>query len=143
MLYDTRFALLTRFHMPGMGKSCPAVNTAALLQAGEAVFNTRRIECNILQNYFRLFPVTLSRAAYQFCAVLLISMVLLKSFVRPVMTGWLGVHWGKLAFSMIHAFYYIALIAEGFCRPRKRDAARQPFLIIGNHCKLSEKFSMN
>ncbi len=44
------------------------------------------------------------------CAVLLIPMVLLKSLVRPVMTGWLGAHWGKLAFSVIHAFYYIALI---------------------------------
>ena len=107
------------------------------------VFRIEYLFACLSYHYFRLFTVTLSRAAYQFCAVLLIPMVLLKSFVRPVMTGWLGVHWGKLAFSMIHAFYYIALIAEGFCRPRKRDTARQPFLIIGNHCKLSEKFSMN
>ena len=37
-------------------------------------------------------------------------MVMLKSLVRPVMTGWLGAHWGRLTFSVIHAFYYIALI---------------------------------
>ena len=43
------------------------------------------------------------------CLLGLIPMVLLKSFLRPVMTDWLGSHWGKLAFSVIHAFYYIAL----------------------------------
>ena len=44
------------------------------------------------------------------CAALLIPMVMLKSFVRPVMTGWFGAHWGRLTFSVIHAFYYIALV---------------------------------
>ena len=44
------------------------------------------------------------------CAVLLIPMVMLKSLVRPVMTDWLGAHWGRLAFSVTHAFYYIALV---------------------------------
>ena len=28
--------------------------------------------------------------------------------LSPVITGWLGSHWGKLVFSVIHAFWYIA-----------------------------------
>ena len=36
-------------------------------------------------------------------------MVLLKTYLRPVITDALGSHWGKLVFSVIHAFYYIAL----------------------------------
>jgi len=43
------------------------------------------------------------------CALGLIPMVLLKNLLRPVITGYLGSHWGKLVFSVIHAFYYIAL----------------------------------
>ena len=43
------------------------------------------------------------------CLLGLIPLVLLKNWVRPLMTDWLGSHWGKLVFSVIHAFYYIAL----------------------------------
>ena len=43
------------------------------------------------------------------CLLGLIPLGLLKEYVRPIMTAYLGSHWGKLAFSMVHAFYYIAL----------------------------------
>ena len=43
------------------------------------------------------------------CLVGLVIMVLLKRTVSPMMIRWLGSHWGKLAFSIIYAFYYIAL----------------------------------
>ena len=43
------------------------------------------------------------------CLLGLIPMVLLKKYLSPVMTSWLGSHWGKLVFSVIYAFYYIAL----------------------------------
>ena len=35
--------------------------------------------------------------------------VLLKDLVRPMLTGALGNHWGKLLFSVIHVFWFIAL----------------------------------
>lgn len=43
------------------------------------------------------------------CLVGLVGMVLLKQYLSPVMIGWLGSHWGKLIFSILYAFYYIAL----------------------------------
>ena len=43
------------------------------------------------------------------CVAGLIPVVLLKDYLRPLITGWLGSHWGKLLFSVIHVFYYIAL----------------------------------
>lgn len=43
------------------------------------------------------------------CLLGLVPMVLMKNSLRPVITGWLGSHWGKLVFSVIHAVYYIAL----------------------------------
>ena len=43
------------------------------------------------------------------CAVGLVGMVLIKQYLSPVMTDWLGSHWGKLVFSVLYTFYYIAL----------------------------------
>lgn len=39
----------------------------------------------------------------------LVGMVLLKSYLSPLMKDWLGSHWGKLVFSIIYTGYYIAL----------------------------------
>ena len=39
----------------------------------------------------------------------LVGMVLLKTYLSPVMKVWLGSHWGKLVFSVIYTGYYIAL----------------------------------
>ena len=38
----------------------------------------------------------------------LAAMILMKTYLRPVITGALGSNWGKLVFSVIHAFWYIA-----------------------------------
>jgi hypothetical protein len=43
------------------------------------------------------------------CVTGLILMVLLKKYLSPVMVHTFGSHWGKLFFSMIYTFYYIAL----------------------------------
>ena len=43
------------------------------------------------------------------CAVGLVLMVLIKKHISPIMTAWLGSHWGKLVFSVIYTGYYIAL----------------------------------
>ena len=43
------------------------------------------------------------------CILGLVLMVLLKKFFSPVMVHAFGSHWGKLFFSMIYTFYYIAL----------------------------------
>ncbi len=43
------------------------------------------------------------------CLIGLIPVVMLKSLVRPILTGALGNHWGKLLFSVINVFWFIAL----------------------------------
>ena len=43
------------------------------------------------------------------CILGLVLMVLLKKFFSPVMVHTFGSHWGKLFFSIIYTFYYIAL----------------------------------
>jgi membrane-associated phospholipid phosphatase len=43
------------------------------------------------------------------CVVGLAGMVLLKKLVNPMMVDAFGSHWGKLFFSMLYTFYYIAL----------------------------------
>lgn len=44
------------------------------------------------------------------CLVFLIPMVLMKDHIRPILTDMFGSHWGKLLFSVIYTFYYIAFI---------------------------------
>ena len=61
------------------------------------------------KKWIRFEPIKNGWLGAVICLLGLIPMVLLKSLLRPVMTDWLGSHWGKLAFSVIHAFYYIAL----------------------------------
>lgn len=40
--------------------------------------------------------------------ICLIPVVLMKDHFRPVLVSAFGSHWGKLFFSIIYAFYYIA-----------------------------------
>ena len=42
------------------------------------------------------------------CLIGLIPVVLMKDHFRPVLVSAFGSHWGKLFFSIIYAFYYIA-----------------------------------
>lgn len=43
------------------------------------------------------------------CLAGLVPMVLLKSHLNPVIVAAFGPHWGKLLFSVVYVFYYIAL----------------------------------
>lgn len=61
------------------------------------------------KKWIRFQPMKRGWVSAIVCLLGLIPMVMLKDLVRPVMTQWLGSHWGKLAFSVVHAFYYIAL----------------------------------
>ena len=43
------------------------------------------------------------------CLLGLIPAVMLKQYLNPVIVAWLGSHWGKLVFSILYTFYFIAL----------------------------------
>ena len=61
------------------------------------------------KKWIRFRPLKDGRLNVFICLLGLIPMVLMKDYFRPVLTGALGSHWGRLLFSVIHAFYYIAL----------------------------------
>ena len=63
----------------------------------------------IEKRWIRFQPLKKGWLSAVLCLVGLIPMVLLKSYLSPLMTQWLGSHWGKLVFSVIYAGYYIAL----------------------------------
>lgn len=63
----------------------------------------------IEKTWIRFKPLKKSWKSALLCLVGLIPIVLLKRYLSPVMRQWLGSHWGKLAFSIIYAGYYIAL----------------------------------
>jgi len=63
----------------------------------------------IEKKWIRFRPAGRGPVMALLCCAGLVVMVMLKDFLRPVLTGWLGANWGKLAFSVIHAVYYIAL----------------------------------
>ena len=58
------------------------------------------------------------------CLIGLIPLVLLKKYLSPAMIRWLGSHWGKLFFSIIYTFYYIALFPLVLKLCGKRSALR-------------------
>ena len=60
------------------------------------------------KKWIRFRPLKDGRLNVFVCLLGLIPMVLMKDYFRPVLTGALGSHWGRLLFSVIHAFYYIA-----------------------------------
>ena len=61
------------------------------------------------KKWIRFEPLRKSWLSALLCLIGLIPLILFKQYLRPVITDWLGSHWGKLLFSVIHAFYYIAL----------------------------------
>ena len=61
------------------------------------------------KHWIRFRPLKLSWKSVLICLAGLVPMVLLKQFVRRPITGMLGTHWGNLVFSILYAFYYIAL----------------------------------
>ena len=54
-------------------------------------------------------PLKQSVKSVLICGVGLVIMALLKQFFSPLMKEWFGPHWGKLLFSVLYTFYYIAL----------------------------------
>ena len=63
----------------------------------------------IEKKWIRFRPLGSSWKNTVLCLAGLIPMVLLKTYVSPLITAWLGFHWGKLLFSVIYTSYYIAL----------------------------------
>ena len=61
------------------------------------------------KKWIRFRPLKKGWQSLLLCLIGLVPVVLLKSLVRPVLTGALGNHWGKLLFSVIHVFWFIAL----------------------------------
>lgn len=62
------------------------------------------------KTWIRFEPLKNGAKSVIICLICLVPMVLMKDYFRPVLTGAFGSHWGKLFFSIIYAFYYIALI---------------------------------
>ena len=62
------------------------------------------------KTWIKFKPMKQSWKSALICLAALVPMVLLKKYFSPVMTSALGSHWGKLFFSIIYCFYYIALI---------------------------------
>ena len=63
----------------------------------------------IEKHWIRFQPLKKDWKSALLCLVGLIPIVLMKKYVSPVMRDWLGAHWGKLVFAVIHVGYYIAL----------------------------------
>ena len=62
------------------------------------------------KNWIRFKPLKKDVRIFILCLICLIPVVMLKTYIRPVLTGAFGSHWGKLLFSVINTFYYIALV---------------------------------
>jgi membrane-associated phospholipid phosphatase len=62
------------------------------------------------KNWIRFKSLKKDVRIFILCLICLIPIVMLKSYIRPVLTGAFGSHWGKLLFSVMNTFYYIALV---------------------------------
>jgi len=61
------------------------------------------------KKWVRFRPLKKGLQSLLLCLAGLIPVVLLKGLVRPILTGALGNHWGKLIFSVIHVLWFITL----------------------------------
>ena len=61
------------------------------------------------KHWIRFKPLAPGVLNTALCLVGLIPMVYLKSWFRPVLVDAFGSHWGKLLFSVLYAFYAVAL----------------------------------
>ena len=61
------------------------------------------------KTWIRFKPLKKSWKSVVICLIGLALMIPLKKNVSPIIVDLLGHHWGKLLFSMIYVFYYIAL----------------------------------
>ena len=65
--------------------------------------------CFAEKKWVRFRPLKKGWVSLLLCLAGLVPVVMMKRLVRPVLTGALGNHWGKLVFSVIHVFWFIAL----------------------------------
>jgi len=61
------------------------------------------------KRWIRFKPLNPGAKSVVICLIGLIPMIYLKSWFRPVLVAAFGSHWGKLLFSVLYAFYAIAL----------------------------------
>ena len=61
------------------------------------------------KNWIRYQPGKKDWKLALLCLIGLVPMILLKTYLRPVLTSVFGSNWGKLLFSVVYAFYYLAL----------------------------------
>ncbi len=62
------------------------------------------------KTWIKFKPFKNGVAGVLICLGALVPMVFMKDCFRPVLTDAFGSHWGKLLFSIIYTFYYIAFI---------------------------------
>ncbi|MCR4891337.1 MAG: phosphatase PAP2 family protein [Lachnospiraceae bacterium] len=62
------------------------------------------------KNWIGFEPLRNKSKSAILCVIFLLPLIPMKEYFRPVLVGAFGSHWGKLFFSIIYAFYYIALI---------------------------------
>ena len=74
------------------------------------------------KTWIRFEPYKNGTKGVVICLVCLIPMVLMKEYFRPVLVDAFGSHWGKLFFSVLYAFYYIAFIPFILKLIRKQEA---------------------
>ena len=60
------------------------------------------------KKWIRFRPLKKSWFSVLICLIGLIPIVLLKTWLRPVLTDAFGPHWGRLVFSVFHVFYFVA-----------------------------------
>ena len=77
----------------------------------------------IEKTWIRFEPLKNGIQSVVICILALIPMVLMKDYVRPILTDAFGSHWGKLFFSVIYTCYYIALVPFilKLCRRQPED----------------------
>ena len=73
------------------------------------------------KNWIQFQPIKKGWKSLLICLVALVPMILLKQYFRPVLTHAFGSHWGKLLFSIVYTFYYIALVPLGLKLLQKRQ----------------------
>ena len=61
------------------------------------------------KRWIRFKPAGLNWKGILLCLLGLVPMALMRQFLRTPINQLLGSHWGKLTYSVIHCFYYIAL----------------------------------
>ena len=76
----------------------------------------------IEKTWIRFEPYKNGAKGVIICLVCLIPMVLMKEYFRPVLVDAFGSHWGKLFFSVLYAFYYIAFIPFILKQIKKQEA---------------------